>query len=110
MNIVIGERCSGKTTKLIKRSEKEELLIVTATVTQAENIFIRAKSMGYVIQKPVSIHQFLNGCRYGGCYRHTKGILIDDLDIVLNCIFGDIPVEAVTITDRDNYVFLKGEK
>ena len=107
MNIIIGERCSGKTTRLIERSAKEQLYILTSTKPRADAIFDNARRMGLVIPYPITVEECLHGNRFRSSSIRRDGILIDDFDDVLRVIFTGIPIHEVTITDYGNIEHLK---
>ena len=102
MNIIIGERCSGKTTRLIERSAKEQLYILTSTKHRARAIFDTAKRMGLVIPYPVTVEEYFRGSKFAGSSIRRDGLLIDDSDDVLRVIFRGIPIREVTMTDYGN--------
>lgn len=102
MNIVIGERCSGKTTRLIERSAKEGRNILVANKAMARCIADQAKEMGLDIPFPVTLDEYLRGNKFQGSSIRLDGLLIDDLDMVLNRMFRGIPIREVTLTDRGN--------
>lgn len=101
MQITIGERCSGKTTKLIKRSAAERSYILVATKCQAGKIAKQAREMGFDIPYPVTVEDYLN-YKFRGSNITRKGILIDNVDLVLQYIFAGIPIREITLTDRGN--------
>ena len=101
MQITIGERCSGKTTKLIKRSAAEGSYILVATKCQAEKIAKQAREMGIDIPYPVTVEAYLN-YKFHGSNITRKGILIDEVDLVLKYIFAGIPIREITLTDSGN--------
>lgn len=100
--ITIGERQSGKTTKLIKRSAAEGSYILVATKRQANIIFKQAIEMGIKIPFPVTIDEVLNYRNMRGTSIYQKGILIDESVSVLEYIFKGIPIYEITITDYGN--------
>lgn len=102
MQITIGERCSGKTTKLIKRSAAEGSYILVATKCQAGEIAKQAREMGFDIPYPVTVDEVLNYRNMKGTCIYQKGILIDEVSSVLECIFSGIPIHEITITDYGN--------
>lgn len=113
MQVTIGERQSGKTTKLIKRSAAEGSYILVATKRQANNIFKQASEMGIKIPFPVTIDEVLNYRNFVQCTKshsntmegtsvYKKGILIDEISSVLEYIFNGIPIHEITITDYGN--------
>lgn len=107
MNIVIGERCSGKTTRLIERSAKEGRYILVANKAMARCIADQAKEMGLDIPFPVTLDEYLRGNKFQGSSIRRDGLLIDDLDMVLDLLFRGIPIREVTLTDRGNVEKLK---
>lgn len=112
MNIIVGERCSGKTTELIKKSAATGIYILTINHAAADFIYYQAKQMGLTIPFPITVRQFLreriNGNNYCGSSIARYGVLIDDADLVLQQIFGSITVHEIAINDRgDNVSYLK---
>lgn len=77
MEILSMERCSGKTTKLIKISNKTKAPIICRNRNMAKFIKTMAKEMGLEIPNPMTIDMYKNEK-----YRYEK-VLIDDLDLVL---------------------------
>ena len=102
MQITIGERQSGKTTKLIKRSAAEGSYILAVNKHQASAIFKQASEMGVKIPFPVTIDEVLNYKNMEGRDMYQKGILIDESVSVLEYIFKGIPIHELTITDYGN--------
>lgn len=108
MNIIIGERCSGKTTELIKKSAAEQIYILTHTSASARCLFDQARNMGLAIPYPVTVRKYFNSNKFDGSSIRRDGILIDDADLVLAEIFRGIPIRDVAFTDRgDNIVKLR---
>ena len=99
---LIGERCSGKTTRLILRSAEEQLYILTSTKHRAQAIFDNARNMGLDIPFPVTLDEYLRGNKFQGSSIRRDGILIDDLDDVIRTLFSSIPIHEVTLTDHGN--------
>lgn len=98
--LILGSRCSGKTTELIKRSATDGTYILTGTKTQAKYIFDQARLMGYDIPFPVTWEQFKRD-RFHGTDVRKKGVLIDETAHILYRIFGGIPIKGVTWTKID---------
>lgn len=100
---IIGERQSGKTTELIKRSIETGAHILAPSKRACEYIKCAAKELGYEnLPKPITISDITkynhNMMSIKGIREH--GILIDELDIALQNLFGEIEVKAATITER----------
>lgn len=101
-NIMIGERCSGKTTHLIERSAREQIYILTSTKERAGCIAKQAKEMGLNIPFPVTVWEYFRSDKFRGSSIRIDGLLIDDVDDVIKEIFCGIPIHAVTLTDHGN--------
>lgn len=106
MKIIIGERCSGKTTTLIMKSAATQTYILTATKERAKCLFDMARKMDLNMPFPTTVSEFLrNG--YQGSSIRRDGLLIDDADDVLKTIFRGIPIHEITMTYRDNITYLE---
>lgn len=123
MKKIIGTRGSGKTTKLIEQAAKENLVIVTATDTQANNIRKRADELGLTIvatsvknigNDNTNTNNFDRGSVLAALMR-KNGILIDDADLVLTRLLSDITIKGISLTDdnhskfRDNLLITAGK-
>ncbi|WCH46401.1 hypothetical protein [Lysinibacillus sp. OF-1] len=79
MGVIIGgKRLCGKTTDLIKRSNKEWLYIVVANNQHADNIVRLAREMEIDIPYPITFDELPLSPR-----SKIKGVLIDEIEIVL---------------------------
>lgn len=96
-DLILGSRCSGKTSELIKKSASEGLYILTGTRKQAECLFDQARRMGYDIPFPVTWAEFQQ-CGFRGSFIQKDGLLIDEAGWLLSYIFKGIPIKAVTWT------------
>ncbi len=94
-------RC-GKTTALIHMSAVTGAPIITNTLRQVSFIESEANKLKMPIPKPISIYEWKQ-CNRG--IRFEKGILIDDLDImlpyILNNYFGTKILSASVTMDDD---------
>lgn len=95
---IIGERQSGKTTELIRRSAETGAYILVANKSTASLIFKQAKMNDYNIPYPITIDDMLSWTVDKVVW--SKGILIDELDMILSCLFDGVPIRAVTITKQ----------
>ena len=118
MKKIIGTRGSGKTTKLIKQAAKENLVIITATNKQADNVRKRADELNltvFVISVENTISD--NGIKRGSVLAvlmQENGILIDDADLVLTHILSDVTIKGISLTDdhskfRDDLLITAGK-
>lgn len=76
--IIGGKRLCGKTTDLIKRSNKEWLYIVVANNQRADNIVRLARDMEIEIPYPITCNELPLSPR-----SKIKGVLIDEIEMVL---------------------------
>lgn len=93
MEILNMNRGSGKTTKLIKISNKTKAPIICRTRKIAEIIKERAKEMDLEIPNPITIDMYKNEK-----YRYEK-VLIDDIDLVLKMYLNAEVLYATTSCD-----------
>lgn len=101
MDIIIGKRGYGKTTKLIRRSYDENLYILVASRERAYQVAQMATEMGLTIPFPVSVDEYFRSDKFRGSSIRRDGLLIDDADDVLQAIFYTIPIKEITITGHD---------
>ena len=101
MDIIIGKRGYGKTTKLIRRSSDENLYILVASGERAYQVAQMATEMGLTIPFPVTVDEYLRSDKCRGSSIRRDGLLIDDADDVFKVIFAGIPIKEITITDPD---------
>lgn len=103
MDIYVGARCSGKTATLIKKSAETGAYILVANKNQACSVYRQAKEMGYNIPFPVTISEITNGRKYiDVSYMKKRGVLIDELQSVLNVTFCGIPIYGATLNVDSN--------
>lgn len=95
---IIGERQSGKTTELIRRSAETRAYILVANKSTASLIFTQAKMNDYDIPYPITIDDMLSWTVNKSVW--AKGILIDELDMILSDLFNGVPIRAATITKQ----------
>lgn len=104
--ITIGDRRSGKTTKLIKRSAEEGSYILAASKAQANIIFKQAKDMGLNIPYPITPSDVSKGMGIRGTNIRRKGVLIDEGLELLRAFLISIPIREVILTNNDNIAYL----
>ena len=98
--VYIGERQSGKTTTLIKMSEKTGATIVVATYPMAKYIQLLAAQMG----KKITVTNYIRLLASGGLSKSQK-YLVDELQMMLSAM----NVEAATV-DCDCIEVLRGHQ
>ena len=79
MQLIVGERQQGKTTRLIKMSADGKGIIVTATKQNVEHIMTQAKEMGLDIPKPINWEMFIHSYMM-----KTGPFLLDELGVILS--------------------------
>lgn len=99
MDIIIGKRGYGKTTKLIRRSSDENLYILVASGERAYQVAQMATEMGLTIPFPVTVDEYFRSSKFRGSSIRRDGLLIDDADDVFQVIFAGISIKEITITD-----------
>lgn len=82
MKIYHGERCSGKTTKLICKSAETGAVIVTNTMRGADFVRDTAKRLGVDIPRPISYEVLLR--KVADHKPDPNGYLIDELQWFLD--------------------------
>ena len=98
MDIYVGTRCSGKTATLIKKSAETGAYILVATKRQAHAVYKQAKEMDYDIPFPVTISEITPELKYfNDSYIKKHGLLIDELQSVLDVAFCGIPIHGATL-------------
>lgn len=98
MDIYVGARCSGKTATLIKKSAETGAYILVANKCQACAVYKQAKETGYNIPFPVTISEITTGRKYiDVSYMKKRGVLIDELQSVLDIAFCGIPIHGATL-------------
>ena len=109
MHIILGERCSGKTTRLIEKSAETGAVIVAVTVGACDCIKHQAAMMKLEIPNPISArqlvklrHDSMNGNALNVILLNDiqkRGILIDDAELVLSVILNDWNIHEMTLSD-----------
>ena len=102
--VYIGERQSGKTTTLIKMSEKTGATIIVATYPMAKYIQLLAAQMGKKIPVPITVTNYIRLLASGGLSKSQK-YLVDELQMMLSAM----NVEAATV-DCDCIEVLRGHQ
>ena len=98
MNIYVGGRGSGKSATLIKKSAETGAYILVATKCQAIAVYRQAKEMGYNIPFPVTVSEITTRRKYFDVsYMKKRGLLIDELRMVLDVAFCGIPIHGATL-------------
>lgn len=114
MHIILGERCSGKTARLIEISAETGAVIVTGTIGMCDCIKHQAEMMKLEIPKPISArqlaklrHDSMNGNALNVILLndiHKRGILIDEAQLVLPVLLHDLNIHEMTLTNTDHNV------
>jgi hypothetical protein len=104
MEIIIGTRRTGRTTRLIELAAKDALHIVCRNLPDAKRIAEQAREMDLDIPYPITYERFIRGSMYT---RGMKGLLIDDVLDLLRYM-NAAPIAAVTIESKMENVVLLG--
>lgn len=84
MNIIYGDRCSGKTTKLIMTSAVMNMPIICNEQNRAHYIKEKANKLRVDIPEPIVIGQ---GRSYKG-YSYNGSVLLDDANLYIKDALG----------------------
>ncbi len=96
MEVIIGKRQSGKTTKLIRIAAEKGLYIVVANHAEARHCVELALKLGCTIPFPLTFHEFLRGD-----FGPIKGFVIDDVSLLFAQLARGKLVHAITIDSTD---------
>ena len=97
--IVVGDRQSGKTTRLIKESSRTGAYILVANYRRADALASLARELNVNIPFPVTLEEWIRSpMRFEGSEIGKKGLLIDDIDGVIAELFRPVTIKAMTIT------------
>ena len=100
MKIIIGDRGSGKTSRLIMESYYSRATIITPTTLDRENTLLRANEMVVTIPIPLTIRELMSMEPHARKRQFSdNGIIIDDLDRLLYELFSFLPINAISITN-----------
>jgi hypothetical protein len=97
--IIKPPRC-GKTTELIKLALEESVGIVVANEKMREALYGQAWNNGVKMPRrdiPCFTANEIKEKRYRGS--GVKALVIDNIEIFLNCLFPDIPTIAISGTE-----------
>ena len=98
MNLIIGGRSSGKTSKLIKESARKQIPILVKDHKRADILTHQAIGMEiYNMPKPITIYQYFHN-RYDIPKVDKVGMFIDDLDDIVSYMFNSTTIHAATWT------------
>lgn len=101
MDILVGKRQQGKTTRLIKMSAAGGGIIVASTERSAAYIKTLAKEMGLDIPEPVNWNRFIQNDWARG---HKGPYLIDELGEILR----GVNIKTAILDDECNIEYLSG--
>ena len=93
--LILGDRQSGKTTELIKESARTGAYIVVSCKNEARNVFRLSKELGLNIPYPLTVNEMIY--ESPSSYIFQKGILIDNLERILCCLFNYITIHTATV-------------
>ena len=98
MEIILSPDGSGKTLELIKRSAEEGSTIICRSFPDIERIINISETLGFNIPTPIYYETLINKSRILTKEEKRKGILIDDVDCILNMLFSPC-IKAVVFSD-----------
>lgn len=102
MKVILSGVRSGKTTKAIKIAAKNDLYIVCHSLGECSRIAQQAKDAGLNIRFPVTFEELIRKQYYA---KGIKGIVIDNVDMLLQKLVPDLKIEAITINKEERKLF-----
>lgn len=96
MKKIIRPRRAGKSSELIRIAEETNAYIIVATRARAVCLADMAQKQGRHILYPVTLREYEQSRFRGSYIRH---VLIDDADAVLEQVFKEVTIDAITMTE-----------
>ena len=96
MKKIIRPRGAGKSSELIRIAEETNAYIIVATRARAVYLAHMAQKQGRHILYPVTLREYEQSRFRGSYIRH---VLIDDADAVLEQVFKEVTIDAITMTE-----------
>lgn len=96
MKKIIRPRQAGKSSELIRIAEETNAYIIVATRARAVYLAHMAQKQGRHILYPVTLREYEQSRFRGSYIRH---VLIDDADAVLEQVFKEVTIDAITMTE-----------
>ena len=100
MEVIVAPGGAGKTVELIQRSAETGAIIVCVNNAARSGILKTSQAMGLEIPKPVLFTDLISYYYDPSQKGYEKGLLIDNLDLMLDRIFGNTVLAA---TFRDEF-------
>jgi len=98
MKFIIRPRRAGKTTEAIRLAVAHNAIIVSGERHECYLIEQLAKQLGYRIQQPLTVDEFIHGHFYN---RKGESFVIDNLELLLERPSKGLPIIAVTMSCYD---------
>lgn len=98
MRLIVKPRQSGKTSELIRMSEETNAYILTLNRGMAEYVSKMAEQQGYNILFPITLDEYMRSRLKGS---HVTHILIDNADMILQHIFSEATIDAITMSEQE---------
>ena len=110
MDIIMGQRGTGKSSKLVMRSAMTRTYILTTDDVRARYLSDLARRMNVSIPYPITVREWQQSDKFQGSSILRDGLYIDDLDDVVEKIFDPIPIKAATINEYHGRLLMLKEK
>ena len=101
MEIILEPRQSGKTTELIKRSERTGSVIVCANLAEVRSISKKACDLGVTIPEPLVYYDIIDSESKGTLPYGTR-LLVDQIDLIALSFWG-YPIDVMTATFNSHF-------
>jgi len=92
IELLLGTRQSGRTTKFIQWAAEEQLCIVVRDHNRADHVERMARTLGLRIPAPITFDSLVGVPQTG-----SKGFLIDDMDDIIVGLGRGVPILGASI-------------
>lgn len=99
MELIVGTKQSGKSSKLIKYAHKNDLQIVCQDKRACENMEALANKLNMKIRYPLTYGDLLAQNYYG---YNLRGLVIDNAEKLLQALSPNLNIFAVTFNIEDS--------
>ena len=102
MKVIVGNRGSGKTRKLVELSARMNRTILVASKELVRTTFQMAQDLGLDISMPMTYNEFMNAKQDAilGKKMLIEGVILDDANVFVEYMLRS-PVIAMAVTSND---------
>ncbi len=97
MEVILGARRQGKTTRIIRVAAENFSYIICSNRREVLRIANQAREMGLEIPFPITMDEYMDGLFYG---RGIKSFVIDNAELILQRFTKNVPIVAISINGK----------